>query len=76
MVDYTDWDRRILEAIADDGPTFTTICERLGLNPKAPGDSPPWRLVDRRLQAMRKQFRVVCEGRKWRVLGADKKEGG
>lgn len=68
MIDYTDWDRRIIGAIDRDGPSFATICVRLGLNPKAGGDSPPWRIVDRRLQAMRKQGRIACEKGKWRAV--------
>ena len=73
MIDWRELDEAILKAIdVDCIRTFTAIANRVealaaphAKRTKAPFPTPPWRIVDRRLQAMRKLGIVEYRGREW-----------
>ena len=68
-----DYDARILAALREKGPMkFGAMCEALGVDPRAKGKSPVWRIVDRRLQALSYKGLVRCPfsgvgGGRWMV---------
>lgn len=58
--DYTELDKAILSKISDGQVTFPGICNAVELQtrPFVSFTSPGWRIVDRRLQALRKAGKI------------------
>lgn len=72
MSKYTELDAKILQTIARGKNTFAGIaghCSNLSFGLVA-GDVEPWRIVDRRLQALRKAKKIVFIKGHWSVIQA------
>lgn len=69
-VDYTEVDRHILKALNRGGRVYADICADKGVQLACiqTGDKRAWRVVDRRLQALRKKGAILYTRRSgWRV---------
>lgn len=75
--DYTAFDAELMRLIKLGFNTFTTIqtpkvldmAKPFCRNSKSPyGDTPEWRIVDRRLQALRKAGKIRYIGGRWEAL--------
>lgn len=72
MSKYVDLDSAILTAIAGGIPTFHRITARVAhiAKPFGKGDHDTFRVVDRRLQALRKSGLIVFEKKGWLMAGS------
>lgn len=74
--DYTDLDKLITEAVANGFNTAAKMMAtpdlKAAAGKHADAQSPDWRVVDRRLQAMRKKGAITFDkhGREWRPVAA------
>lgn len=76
MHDYTKFDSAILDQIKAGKGKFTALCSALrdqaepyttnARNPLA-CKAPAWRVIDRRLQALRRQRAIVYTSKGWRI---------
>lgn len=78
MIDWRDLDAAILKTIGSGITTFTSIAHRVEEQAKPHAERvtaakslrkpvQPWRIVDRRLQALRRQRMVKFSGKEWRL---------
>jgi hypothetical protein len=82
MIDWKELDAAIMKAIDRDGiRTFTAIAHRVeeqarphalrvAKNKNTSRPIPPWRIVDRRLQALRRLGYVEFSGKEWRMVSS------
>ena len=75
MSKYADFDTKLLGLIRDGIDTFAELAslmfgdaEPFCQSPRGLCLTKPWRIVDRRLQALRKAGRIVYAGGRWRLL--------
>lgn len=70
MSKYTEFDAKVLELIGTGTDTFTGLSCRLAeaAKPFTTGQ-PTWRVVDRRLQALRKAGKIRYAKGVWEVVG-------
>lgn len=69
-VDYTEYDKKLIEAIRNGYNTYGALCSKLYFENKAihPGKDPD-RVTDRRLTALKKRGYVIFADHKWHVRG-------
>ena len=75
--DYRELDTAILAAIGAGIRTFSALANRveslsapIAKRTKAPFPTPPWRIVDRRLQALRKLGIVEFMAKEWHMASS------
>lgn len=70
MIDYSKLDAAIIAAINVGFSTFYAINRRGAVASVAERINPlePWRVVERRMQALRKAGRIAYAGREWSVV--------
>lgn len=67
MSKYEEYDEKLEYLIRNGCDTFTSLCARLQKENRALLQEDPWRVTDRRLQALRKAGVIVCANGKWRT---------
>jgi len=70
MSKYTELDAKIIQTIACGKCTFGLIhpsCLGLSFNLSRGTSTEPWRIVDRRLQALRKAGKIVFSKGQWAI---------
>lgn len=70
--DYTAFDAELLSQINAGNSRTGLLCDQKRLmnlaKPFCTNDSPEWRIVDRRLQALRKKGKIRFDGAKWEAI--------
>lgn len=76
-IDYRELDTAILAGIGAGVTTFSALANRvealaapIAKRTKSPFPTPPWRIVDRRLQALRKLGIVEYRAREWHMASS------
>ena len=75
--DYTAFDAELLNQINAGNNRTKLLCDQKRLlnlaKPFCTYESPEWRIIDRRLQALRKKGKIRFDGIKWETIdGGDK----
>jgi hypothetical protein len=69
-IDYTEYDEKLLKSIREGYNTFSALDVHMDEeNKKLQPVGDRWRIIDRRLTALKKKGIVVFHGRKWHVQG-------
>ncbi|KWR82520.1 hypothetical protein [Pseudomonas sp. PI1] len=66
MSKYAEYDEKLMNLIRNGCNTFNALIHRLFDENKAFAEDDPWRVTDRRLQALRKAGKIVYADGRWR----------
>ncbi|MCS7522506.1 hypothetical protein N0070_19870 [Pseudomonas aeruginosa] len=66
MSKYAEYDEKLMSLIRNGCDNFVSLCGRLRDENKAISQEDPWRVTDRRLQALRKAGKIVYADGRWR----------
>lgn len=70
MSKYGEYDQKLLQLIGGGARTFGDLCQRLAEDNRQLSESDPWRVTDRRLQALRRKGRIVYHCGEWSLIGS------
>ncbi|HHJ1495618.1 TPA: hypothetical protein ACQGQ1_000952 [Pseudomonas aeruginosa] len=65
MSKYAEYDEKLMSLIRNGCDNFDSLCVRLRDENKAISQKDPWRVTDRRLQALRKAGKIVYADGRW-----------
>ncbi|WP_054908778.1 hypothetical protein [Pseudomonas sp. NBRC 111135] len=66
MSKYAEYDEKLMSLIRNGCDNLSSLCGRLHDENSAIAKDDPWRVTDRRLQALRKAGKIVYADGRWR----------
>ncbi|WP_213159973.1 hypothetical protein [Pseudomonas aeruginosa] len=66
MSKYAEYDEKLIGLIRGGCDNFTALCRRLADENRSFSEDDPWRVTDRRLQALRKAGHIIYINGRWK----------